>query len=497
VTDRGRRRGRVRAPAWTADLRRALPAAALALGLIVAALGCGRGRSPVAHLLEGQGVVEREHAAKVAAAPNGQPFVLGDAARTGAGAWARLRLRGGSVLRMGPEARVRFLAAGARLELGDAIAEGGPVTVITEAGAAIIERGGVLRAMERDGRLRFEVVVGRAQLQRPEGALVLEVGSAVLVSVGGAIIERTGPGAPDAGAPTTAPDAGAVFALDAGADDAGADDVAAREPMPATVDVAIDPGARAVIHDPGGTVAVRVAIGDACADAAGAGLELADGSGSFARARRVDGAAFFARSGTTRFRVRCADGQTGRAGWLRVARDTGAAPVVRTPPRNRIETDGRRYAVSYQNRLPELDVGWSEASGPSTLHVLAAGGGERTFTASGAHRLASGTLDDGKYTLWITAGARSSPRTALAIAFDNAAPTAQITAPPPRAPWSDPLEVRGVTVEGWSVAVDGKPVGRDGSGRFRAEVAVGDQRVIAIRLAHPVHGVHYYLRRRE
>lgn len=491
-------------------------ALALACGIAIGASGaallaCSRSPSPVATLLEGQGAVEREHGRAVAAAPNGQPFVLGDAARTGDGAWARLRLRGGSVLRLGSEARVRFLAAGARLEVGDAIAEDDAITIVTEAGPAILERGGVLRAVARDGGVRFEVIVGRAQLQRPDGPLTLEAGSGVVVSVGGAIVERTGP-AREAGREPGVLDAGVITApalatdgVDAGiADDGGlvasadgdpASDAAA-EPPPAITDVTIGAGERAVIHDPRGEVAVAVAADDACA-APGTILELADARGSFAHGRRVAGRAFVARTGTTRFRVRCGDGKAGRAGAVRIAADSGAATVVRTPPRNVIETDGRRYAVTYQNRLPELAIGWSEASGASTLHVQAASGDERTFAGSGSHTLPSGTLDDGRYTLWITAGARSSPRTTLTIAFDNAAPTAQITAPPPRAPWTDPLAVRGVTVEGWTVAVDGRPATRDGSGRFRADVAVGDKRVIAIRLAHPLHGVHYYLRRRE
>ncbi|HVV88592.1 MAG TPA: hypothetical protein VHE35_36360, partial [Kofleriaceae bacterium] len=150
--------------------------AAVALAIVVTATlaGCRRSASPVARLLEGQGSVEREHGGRSAAAPNGEPFVLGDAALTGPSAWARLRLRGGTVLRLGADARVRFVSAGARLEVGDAIAEEAPVTIITEAGPAILERGGVLRASGRPGATRFEVVVGRAQLQRPDGDVTLE-----------------------------------------------------------------------------------------------------------------------------------------------------------------------------------------------------------------------------------------------------------------------------------------------------------------------------------
>ena len=603
---------------------------AIAAASSLALAACGGKPSPVATLIEGQGEVQREHAQQVAAAASGQRFVVGDAARTGAAAWARLRLRGGAKVRMGADTLVRFVAGGARLEIGDAIAEDAPVTIITEAGAAIIERGGTLRARSRDGGVAFEVVVGRAVIQRPDGDVALDEGGGLVVSIGGAIVERTAPppkapppppppkdppppppataltaivtgrgvtsrtgeaawqplpageatlaagtrvkvprgaelalargddraaivgpaevtiGEPASGPLCTAaagraaveshagevaiavpggvivvrPDGTATIdvgkresrarvergeaLLDGTASDATvatgeigvldrAGAASLRDRTPTAIDVAIAVGERATLHDPGREVAVRVDTRDACA---GGAVELADSAGSFADPRRLGGprgAAFFARAGTTRFRVRCPDGTTGKVGSLRVVGDSGAAAVVRTPPSTVIETDGRRYTVSYQNRLPELEIGWAEASGASTLHVQGEGG-ERTVDATGVHRL---TLDDGRYTVWLTAGARSSPRTTITISFDNASPISQITAPPPRAPWTDPLPVRGVTVEGWSASVEGLAAPRDASGRFRVDVPVGGKNVIAIRLAHPDHGVHYYLRRRE
>jgi hypothetical protein len=227
-------------------------------------------------------------------------------------------------------------------------------------------------------------------------------------------------------------------------------------------------------------------------------LELADVRGSYRAPRRIGGASalFFAPVGTTRYRVRCDGSGEIEQGLVRVAGDTGAAPVVRTPPLNMIETDGRKYSVTYQNRLPAIVVTWGEAHDASTLHVLS-GGSEKTFDGRGSHHLPSGTLAEGTHTLWITSGSRSSPKTTLKIGFDNAAPTAQITSPAPRAEWDDQVTVAGVTVEGWSVAVDGQPADRDASGRFRTTVAASGKNAIAIRLAHPQHGVHYYLRRRR
>ena len=166
--------------------------------------------------------------------------------------------------------------------------------------------------------------------------------------------------------------------------------------------------------------------------------------------------------------------------------------------RDSLEADGHKYGVSYQNRIPQIVIGWSEAKGASTLKLQPAKGAPQSFTSpTGTHTLAPGTLPEGSYTFYVVSGNRTSPPSTLRIDFDNAAPTAQITAPPPRADWSDPVVVTGVTAEGWKVLVDGKAPDLDGSGRFRAAVPTAGKDVIAIRLAHPEHGVHYYLRRRR
>ncbi len=606
--------------------------------VVVATLAACGGRDPaaIAVLLEGQGAVEREHGGRAAAAPIGQPFHVGDAARTAAAAWARLRLRDRAVLRMGPDTVIRFVAGGPRLEAGVAEAETAAVTFVTEAGLAQLEAGGVLRATGHADGVRFHVDIGRAILQREDGPLTLEAGAGIVVAIGGAIVERSSPPPPpppppphpDAGtAPAPAappptvsaviggrgassrrdgapwrplpagpaelpagldvrlprgaslalargddratvtgpaevtvggPDgplvsaragatrvqaraqdvavavpggvivtrAGGDAALDVGRRETVAEvergqadldgersdasaragetgvlsrdgDAAVRDPAPTAIDVALPAGEHAVVHDPARKVAIQIDLAAACP--AGGVLELADGRGSFRRPRRIGGAraAFFATGGTTRYRVRCDGGGVAATGSVRVVADSGAAPVVRTPPVNVIETDGRKYSVTYQNRLPALTISWREAPGASTLHVQAAGGAVRTFEGSGRHQLAAGTLTEGSHTVWITAGARSSPRTTVRIGFDNAAPTAQITAPPARAAWAATVAVSGVTVEGWSVAVDGRAAERDGSGRFRATVEADGKRTFTIRLAHPQHGVHYYLRRRR
>ena len=266
-----------------------------------------------------------------------------------------------------------------------------------------------------------------------------------------------------------------------------------RDVVPTSFDLEIATSGSATIHDPGRRVAVRLDVNALCG---GDGVvELTDSTGT----RRVssrDGAGFYA-TGTTRYRAQC-DGGDKKTGTVRIAGDSGAASVVRTPPPNAIEADGRPYTVSYQNRVPQFTLRWSEARGATTLKLQPARGAAQTFSsASNIHSLPEGALDEGTNTFTMLSGKRTSPPTTVIISFDNAAPTAQITAPPARAEWTDPVLVTGVTAEGWRIEVDGKPAALDSSGRFRAEVTTAGRAVFAIRAAHPQHGVNYYLRRRR
>jgi hypothetical protein len=201
---RGQRRGLPQhRPAEGAAVTRRRRLAVLA---IAAAIACGgKSDAPIARLLEGQGAVTREHTGKDAAAPIGQPFVLGDAARTGEASWARLELRGGAILRMGADSLVRFVPSGTRLERGEAGAEATAITVLTEAGPAIIEAGGRVRAAATADGQRVEVTVGRAIITRPDGEVALEPGGHLTVAIGGALIERVDRPAPTPPEPTPPP----------------------------------------------------------------------------------------------------------------------------------------------------------------------------------------------------------------------------------------------------------------------------------------------------
>jgi hypothetical protein len=204
------------------------------------------------------------------------------------------------------------------------------------------------------------------------------------------------------------------------------------------------------------------------------------------------------------YRVRCPDQcAAGTTGTLRILRDSGAARVPRSPGRDTVHADGRHYSVLYQNLLPELTLDWPDApSGePLTLKIK---GSKDAIDAipltTSSYALPSGKLGDGTYGFWFEV--QRDPRlrsldTSVRIGFDNAAPAAEIHEPDDGfMPDNGKVVVSGVAIEGARVSVGETPIALDAQFRFHGEVPVapGD-RSIAIRIAHPAHGVQYYLRR--
>jgi hypothetical protein len=208
-------------------------------------------------------------------------------------------------------------------------------------------------------------------------------------------------------------------------------------------------------------------------------------------------------------RVRCldADGRPGdprQTGNIQVVRDSGAQPVPRTAPRNTVDADGRHYSVLYQNLPPQITVRWPRAPSDraTTLNVESPKGPRQSFGAPAGNATASaGALAEGEYRYWFeVAGDPSNraPDTTLRIAFDNAAPAAEVQLPAEGQAVNDVVHVAGIAVEGASVSVDGVAIPLDTAFRFRGDVpappAEHRDRSIAVRIAHPTHGVHYYLR---
>src|SRR6201999_1832737 len=94
-------------------------------------------------------------------------------------------------------------------------------------------------------------------------------------------------------------------------------------------------------------------------------------------------------------------------------------------------------------------------------------------------------------------GGTRSKETRIEIKFDNAAPTATLTAPANGgfAPGST-VTVAGAALEGWKISVGGKDLPLDDQLRFSGQAtAPAGQRALAIEFVHPKRGLHYYLRR--
>jgi hypothetical protein len=207
--------------------------------------------------------------------------------------------------------------------------------------------------------------------------------------------------------------------------------------------------------------------------------------------------------GSHSYRVRCPEQPSASSvGAVRILRDAGVARLPRTPGHNALHADGRRYSVLYQNLLPELTLDWPEApSGEAlTLKLREKDKVDEIALGTSSYSFPSGKLADGTYGFWFEVQRDPHLRsleTTVRVAFDNAAPTAEIHEPDDGFTPSDgKVVVSGVAVEGVRVSVGAIAIPLDGQYRFRGEVPVspGD-RSIAIRIAHPTRGVDYYLRR--
>jgi hypothetical protein len=504
--------------------------------LITAGLSACRRDAPVATLRETVGTVERSEGVAWRDVGPGFAFVVGDTLRTSAASSARLALTGGGMIRVGENGRLRFqrgTAPGQRapdvvVDLGSAEIEEttGELSVITAVGPARIDRGAHVRVQANGQAASLEVLVGRAVMMNAGREVAIDTGQGVRIQLGSAQVQRFDvkvgqavleqePGSPDAGTPVAeaTPDAGGRAPEPAApsppSPTATSGEAAAGphagHPDTSRADVTITAGESATLHVGRPPLAVRVRFEEVCPG--GAVVELG-GHGHHGERLEGSGAVVLRlRPGTRPYRVRCAgDGRKAEpraTGVLSLRRDTGNVPLPRRAPANVIDADGRRYTVLFQTRLPQLTLAWPRAAGATglELHLESPAGTRVLPVASLGRPLPSGTLQEGTYTWWYTAGdGRQSPKTTVSIRFDNTAPTAQFFRARPDAGDRPPgsIAVDGVTVEGAKVSVGGKPLSLDGRGRFRADVApaAGDD-AVAVRLELPRTGVHYYVRRRS
>ncbi len=524
---------------------------AWALALAVCAIACRR-TVAVAVLESARGTTERsrDDLSRWSVAQPGATFAMGDAVRTGPRSSARVRFLAGGAVQLGPRTVVRFSSRpqsrrgnSVRVVSGEAEIEPGGDEIVFETanGTARVTRGTRVRIAAEAGIERFVVLVGRLEYERRgEATVTATAGERLVVSISTAVLEpvepRTSaavtppspPQSPTPVAPSTEQDAATV--ADNAANDGGGSTAPIEPTSPATpgatatavhasngaptvdgenapdapqpdhVDLSLDAGDSFTIHDLASTTAARVRFGSHCS--AGGRVEVAGPSGTLWY-RGTDNVTIALGSGGWRYRLRC----TGAAahpggepsGRLRVTRDSGSAPMPRTPPRTPVDTDGRQYNVLYQNLLPEITVRWPRApSAPGyTLRIRSPGGQTRTMRApQPTVTVPSGRLADGlhHFRFETEGGATArSQETALQITFDNATRAAQIRTPVNGGSFGATAHVSGLALDGANVSANGVTLALDGQRRFQGDVPVPAGTPVVIRISHRQVGVHLYV----
>jgi hypothetical protein len=243
-----------------------------------------------------------------------------------------------------------------------------------------------------------------------------------------------------------------------------------------------------VLHAPSAPLTVGFRLPPNCADEA----ELELGGKRKVRGKGIVNVALGA--GNLNYAVRCAGAVRAR-GRVTVLVDAGNRKLPSRAPVSDIDADGRAYTIYYQNQLPELRVHWPQApaKGPFLIDV----DGKRYESLDPTFVFKSGMLADGPHDLVWTCGKRKSRPAHVNIAYDNAAPTASLQEPEDRGfSLGDQVRVRGDALKGWKVELEDGTIERDVHERFSGErVTTATSPDIVVRLSHPHHGVHYYVRR--
>jgi hypothetical protein len=266
---------------------------------------------------------------------------------------------------------------------------------------------------------------------------------------------------------------------------------------PGHADLVVSGGDSFTVHDPRPPTVIGFRLGGGCEQGA---VVVVGGQQWAARGGQANASFSPGRRG---YKIHCLgpDGPQAEAvaqGTVILVRDAGTQALARRAPTTHVNTDGRRYTVLYQNRLPTITVGWANApEAPAyTLQI-----DSRSIRTTGPnYAFGSGTLQEGTHTVRFEAASvppRRSRRTTIAIRFDNATPTASLE-PVPDAQFEQgaTATISGKALPGWKVTVGGQELKLDGQSRFRGSAKMPDnQRSLPVKFQHPTRGVHYYLRR--
>jgi hypothetical protein len=201
-------------------------------------------------------------------------------------------------------------------------------------------------------------------------------------------------------------------------------------------------------------------------------------------------------SGTHPYEVRCLDApdKVAARGSVRVIQDSGMRSLPAFTPQASVSTDGRKYTVMYQQRLPQVSVTWPSAPKADAYTLTVAG--RSINTSSPSYTFRSGALRAGTHSVVFSAATdppRQSRATTISVVYDTQAPAARVSDPPSGFAAGSNVKVAGQALPGWTVSLNGKELPVDSQRRFSADYSANG--AVPIAFSHPTHGMHYYLRR--
>ncbi|HET6335528.1 MAG TPA: FecR domain-containing protein [Polyangiales bacterium] len=449
----------------------------------------------------------------------GDRFEMGDGVRTGAQAHAtlalprraRLLIKGNTVVHFKHSLDGTAPSDQIEVQHGELTIETGALDlgVSTSHGVVKLTRETSVRMRAEQEKTHFDVMIGRVEYTRDGATQTAQTGDGFDLDVLSASVERVEkepapfaatvqPSAelqPSAKAVTEKPEAtSGTIALDK---------LTFQDPPPTSI-VTLPAGESAVIHDPAPPSAVRMTFSD-CPELGVVEFDRGNGRFDALRVRGTGEVRARIPRGAFKYRLRCARAgrvQTSsvRTGRLTVMIDAATRPLPLAPVTITADADGRRYTVSYQNRLPIITLRWPDAPHANRYRLLVQPDkGSQISVESGRSSitLEPGRVGEGLHQFWFETGDKKrSERGLLQVSFDYAARTAYLTSPSEGASTQERrARFAGGTLSGSTVQVQGAPMKLDAQGRFTSNIEVpADVGGAYVRVQHPSTGIHYYVR---
>jgi hypothetical protein len=491
----------------------------------------------LAQLIDAAGRIERDFFRKVGIwkpAQLGSRFYLGDGVRSGSDSSAVLQLVNGSHFGLNPKSQIRFLKSLRGLENNRLELDRGETKMVTFKNSLRVEIGPALTVINprskahlkrRKDSLDFRVEIGEATIylgkEKQGQPRSLIAGEAVRLQMTPgrkpALIDLPkSPSESTNAEPLKRAATSEKIVIDSGDEDtyevteeivsesetANRHQIAYREFSSADFPVAA--GQSFVVHATKLPVYVGIRVPKECEGE----TYLSLGKNQKPQYRGMKQINVQLSSGKNRYFLICSEKAGAKTriaakGTIFVHRSQADYKLPRSAPHSFVEVDGRTYKIIFQHLLPTVILSWRNAPEASSykVHLISNGNKRKTRkTAGPSFTFASGQLEEGLHKVKfeaMEAVPRFSRTTQIDIKFNNVSPKAVVTSPEEGGFGSgDLVEVKGMALVGWSATVLGGDVEMDKHFRFSGKVRyTGEYAAIAVRLTHPQHGVHYYLRR--